>query len=235
MTRPTTTDEVSDLFGLPLDEFTSARDALAARLKKNGENDEAKRVKALRKPSVAAWVVNQLARNSTAELEQLFRLRAEIEAVSSATELRARTEERRKALTKLVSRARKTLTESGHAASATTVEKVSQTLLAADEGTEEDILSGTLERELVPATANFGAFGSFDAATVTFDEDEAGAPDPRVERLRAEADEAEDIAGRLETEANEAEAVAATARDRAAEARRRAVDARQKLERAEKR
>src|SRR6185503_14162456 len=48
------------LFQLPLTEFTSARNALASRLKKMGQRDEAERVKELPKPSISAWAVNQL-------------------------------------------------------------------------------------------------------------------------------------------------------------------------------
>lgn len=53
-------DEIDALFKLPLGEFTPARNALAARLKKAGQQAEADAVKGLPKPSVAAWVVNQL-------------------------------------------------------------------------------------------------------------------------------------------------------------------------------
>jgi hypothetical protein len=44
-------DDVDALFRLPVAEFTSARNALAARLKKSGRSDEAASVKALAKPS----------------------------------------------------------------------------------------------------------------------------------------------------------------------------------------
>src|SRR5438552_2059905 len=56
-------DDVDALFRLPLAEFTAARNTLAARLKKSGRGDEkaeADRVKALVKPSISAWAVNQL-------------------------------------------------------------------------------------------------------------------------------------------------------------------------------
>jgi hypothetical protein len=53
-------DELDALFKLPLTEFTVARNALATRLKKTGRGDEAQRVKALVKPSISAWAVNQL-------------------------------------------------------------------------------------------------------------------------------------------------------------------------------
>lgn len=48
------------LFTLPLGEFTSARNALAGRLRKAGRPDDAAKVKSLPKPSIAAWVVNRL-------------------------------------------------------------------------------------------------------------------------------------------------------------------------------
>ena len=54
--------EPDDLYGLPLDRFVAERGALAKALRADGRRDEASRVAALRKPSVAAWAVNQLAR-----------------------------------------------------------------------------------------------------------------------------------------------------------------------------
>jgi len=48
--------EVDRLYQLPLDQFTAARNALAKTLK----GDDAKRVKALAKPTVVPWAVNQL-------------------------------------------------------------------------------------------------------------------------------------------------------------------------------
>ena len=56
-------DAADDLYGLPLDAFVPERDALAKRLRAEGRRDEAAEVKALRKPSVAAWAVNQAVRS----------------------------------------------------------------------------------------------------------------------------------------------------------------------------
>jgi hypothetical protein len=53
-------DDVDALFNLPLAEFTSARNALAKRLKQGGRGNEADFVRALVKPSISAWAVNQL-------------------------------------------------------------------------------------------------------------------------------------------------------------------------------
>jgi hypothetical protein len=52
--------DVDALFKLPLEDFTSARNALAARLKKAGEGAQAAETKKLVKPSVSAWAVNQI-------------------------------------------------------------------------------------------------------------------------------------------------------------------------------
>src|SRR5881628_3383475 len=55
-----TPKEIDALFKLPLTEFVGARKALAARLKQNGFVSEAEGVRALAKPSISAWTVNQL-------------------------------------------------------------------------------------------------------------------------------------------------------------------------------
>ena len=60
-----------DLYGLPLEEFTPARDALAKELKAAGRKDEAAEVKSLRKPSVAAWALNRVAREHPDAVESL--------------------------------------------------------------------------------------------------------------------------------------------------------------------
>lgn len=56
------TDPVDELFVGALEDFVARRDALVRQLKKDGDKDMAAEVKALRKPSAAAWAVNQVAR-----------------------------------------------------------------------------------------------------------------------------------------------------------------------------
>src|SRR5882672_4387613 len=68
-------DDVDALFRLPLAEFTSGRNTLAAQLKKAGRGDEkaeADLVKALVKPSISAWAVNQLYWNHREAFERLL-------------------------------------------------------------------------------------------------------------------------------------------------------------------
>src|SRR5881396_1612806 len=53
-------DDLDALYRLPLAEFTAARNTLAGQLKQGGRGNEAEFVKALVKPSISAWAVNQL-------------------------------------------------------------------------------------------------------------------------------------------------------------------------------
>jgi hypothetical protein len=52
--------ELDALYRAPLSEFISRRDALARRLKTDGAADQARRVKALRKPTAVAAAINRL-------------------------------------------------------------------------------------------------------------------------------------------------------------------------------
>src|SRR2546423_638852 len=65
-------EAAESLYGLPLDEFTSARNAAAKELRDRGLRAEADEVKALAKPSVAAWAVNQLTRRRHADLDEFL-------------------------------------------------------------------------------------------------------------------------------------------------------------------
>ena len=57
--------EVERLYGLPLGEFTSARNELAKRLAKEGDRVAAESVRALPKPPVSVWAINEAARSDT--------------------------------------------------------------------------------------------------------------------------------------------------------------------------
>jgi DNA repair exonuclease SbcCD ATPase subunit len=65
-------EDLDALFQLSPPEFVSARNALAAELKKAGRDDVASRVKALPKPSISAWTVNQLYWRHRAAFEKLL-------------------------------------------------------------------------------------------------------------------------------------------------------------------
>src|SRR5919206_1143755 len=72
---PGTTDEViRRMYEAPPDGFVAARAAAVAQAKKAGDKEAAKRLAALRKPTVAAWLVNLLALRRPELIEDLVGL-----------------------------------------------------------------------------------------------------------------------------------------------------------------
>jgi hypothetical protein len=142
-------DEADELYGLPDDEFTSARDVLAKRLRGEKRRDDADAVKALRRPSVAAGAINRAVREHGADdlLAAGEALREAHEALLSgngdAAAVREATASEREAVRDF---ARLAL---GEGASPSTEEKVRATLHAAsvDDDVREALAAGRLERE----------------------------------------------------------------------------------------
>ncbi|MCY7366514.1 MAG: hypothetical protein LH469_14570, partial [Frankiaceae bacterium] len=66
--------DAADLYRLPPEDFTAARDAAAKAAKAGGDADVAKALRALRRPSVPAWLVNGLVAQEPELLEQLLDL-----------------------------------------------------------------------------------------------------------------------------------------------------------------
>lgn len=128
--------DVDGLFQLPLDQFTAARNALAGRLKKSGRVDDAASVRALDKPTLSAWAVNQLYWRYRAEFERLIKtgeqfVKAQGAQLSGGTaNLHAALDARREALSQLAARAADVLRESGHPTSSDTMRRITTTLEA---------------------------------------------------------------------------------------------------------
>ena len=144
---------MEDLYRLPLAEFTAARDALAARLKADGDKAGAAAAKSLRKPSVAAWAANQVVWHAGAEWQRLqqasLALRHAHQHAASGEELRAAGREQREALQECEARASELLYRDGHAVGPGLLQKVGGTLLALSYGAPE-ATPGRLEQELQP-------------------------------------------------------------------------------------
>ena len=69
-----TVDEITtELYAVPLDQFTPTRNAAARELKAAGDANGAREVQALKKPTLAAWFVNQLVRNEPERIKFLAR------------------------------------------------------------------------------------------------------------------------------------------------------------------
>ncbi|MEU7897905.1 hypothetical protein AB0B45_34230 [Nonomuraea sp. NPDC049152] len=78
-------DEIADrLYALPVGDFIAAREAEARAAKQAGQPELARQVAALRKPTVAAWAVNQLSRAHPAELAELLDLGEQLRAAWAA-------------------------------------------------------------------------------------------------------------------------------------------------------
>ena len=65
-------DRIDELYAGPMDEFIAQRDAIVKELKAAKDKDAAAAVKALRKPTAAAWAVNQLAHTATRDVAKLL-------------------------------------------------------------------------------------------------------------------------------------------------------------------
>jgi len=161
-------DDADALYGLPLDAFVAERDALAKRLRADGRRDEADEVKALRKPSVAAWAVNQVVRSQPKPARALWKagdalIGAQDDLLAGradAAKLRTAVEDERAALDALLDAARGLLTGEGHDLGDTTIERVRDTLHAGaiDAEAREEVAAGRAVRER--AHAGLGAFGA---------------------------------------------------------------------------
>ncbi|MCK9794436.1 hypothetical protein M1843_11835 [Isoptericola sp. 4D.3] len=128
------TDAAGELYGLEPAGFVAARDARAAALRADGEEEAAARVKALRKPSTAAWVVNHLARADPEQVEHVVELGAafrEAQDDLDGPRLRELTRQRRQLVAAVAARARALAVEAGARVSEAVVTQVEATLTAA--------------------------------------------------------------------------------------------------------
>ena len=66
--------DADQLYRLPPEQFTAARDTAARQAKADGDADAATALTALRRPSAAAWLVNVLAGQDAELLERLLAL-----------------------------------------------------------------------------------------------------------------------------------------------------------------
>jgi hypothetical protein len=73
-------EELNRLFHGPLEEFTASRNELAKSLRTGGDPDAADWVKGLRKPTRAAWLVNQLSVRKADQVGRLLEVGAELRA-----------------------------------------------------------------------------------------------------------------------------------------------------------
>lgn len=228
-----------DLYALAPEEFTAARDEAAR---------QDKSLKALRKPSVAAWVVNTLVRREPALLEQLVDLGAALREATSARQgdqLRELTEQRHQLVQAVTVQA---IALVGRDIAQAVRTEVSQTLEAAmaDPGSAAAVQSGQLVRAL-----SYAGFGGVDLEGAVADLPKAkpdakpdvkakGDSSKKVQKLEAAAldaqgalDDAVRLAERTTQAFDAAEAESSEAADHVTAAEERAEALRQQVKQTE--
>ncbi len=177
---------LQQLYQIPPERFTAARNALAKELSAVGSKELASRVRAANRPTVAIWVLNKLAREFPEELEKLLEAGDRIRAAQAsavrgnrqgAGELRQASHDLQTRLAALIARAAEAIQGLGRAPSASVLGKIEATLRAAalNPGEGRQLLKeGILDRELQYA----GFPGSAEIAS------EADRPERTAERRR---------------------------------------------------
>ena len=222
------TAEVEALYGLPLSEFTEARAALVRGLRSEGRRDEAAEVAALRKPVLAAWVVNRLARDERREMRRLVDSAAAVRAGRTGADVGFR-----EALDRLTTAARELLVAAGRRPE-DVVQQVASTLRAGAATAPELLAAGTLTRPLESTGFEAMAGATPRQARRAVEPRREQQATPKVDRRRIEAArravaEARDEARRLERAARDAERTAHAARAAAESARSRVAVAEARL------
>jgi hypothetical protein len=163
--QPVIPDDVATIYQGPLDGFIARRTALAKQLR-SSDADAAAAVGKLRKPSVSAWAIDQLAVESPDLLAELLAAgadagraqRAVAEGVGSGEALSVASARVRDALDAAVRAATTVLDSNGHATGEEAARRIRTTLQAAASGSPDEraaLWRGTLDRDLAPA--GFGA------------------------------------------------------------------------------
>ena len=212
--------EVARLYGLPLAEFTPERDALARRLRVEGDKQRAAEVAALKKPVLAAWAVNRLVRTRRKDVDALVAAAAAIRKGKNDADERFR-----ETLERLTKSARDVLAETGREPTDAVVREVATTLRSAAAAEPEALAQGLLTQPV--EASGFAAMAGAVLAPRRSARSEAKAAPPRpdaaeLSRLRKTLSAARDEARGLRREAERAERAAKDAHAKADDADRRA-------------
>lgn len=188
----TLSDIAAELYVLPPDEFTAARNARADEL---SDSALAKQVRAFRKPLLAAQIVNVFAREHSAELGEALELAEELrdaQADLDAAALTKLSRQRRALIRGLAQQATKLAASRGERVTQATSDAVEQTLNAAmfDADAAAAVASGRLVRPLEPSGDPIAAddlvAGSLDAGPAAPRSRPADEVAARRERKKAE-------------------------------------------------
>ena len=133
-TQPDLDEAADELYGLPRDAFVPRRTELAKAARAAGDRETAAAIGELRKPSVAAWLANALARDHPEEVGALEELGASLQDAQARLEgdaLRALSRQRHELVAALVARARRIARDDGVSVGDTAIRELERTVTAA--------------------------------------------------------------------------------------------------------
>lgn len=150
MDLDTATDE---LYAGDAEDFIARRSEMAKQARSGGDRELAAAITALRKPSVAAWLVNLLAHEARQDISALLELGAALrhaQARLSAQELRELSRQRQQVVRALATQAYGIAEDRGHSVSRDALDQVNDTLMAAlaDPEIAEQVRAGHLTTPL---------------------------------------------------------------------------------------
>jgi hypothetical protein len=151
--RSTVVEAATDLYALSPREFTAHRDTLAKAAKASGDKDGAREIAALRKPTVTAWLANQLVRRRHDDVVALLDLGPALRdatATLSGPQLRELSRQRNQVVQALVRQARRLAADAEQPVSEEVARGLEATLNAAlaDEAAATVLLQGRLAAQL---------------------------------------------------------------------------------------
>ncbi len=233
-----------ELYAGDAEDFIARRSELAKQARSGGDRELAAAITALRKPSVAAWLVNLLAHEARQDISALLELGAALrhaQARLSAQELRELSRQRQQVVRALATQAYGIAEDRGHSVSRDALHQVNHTLLAAlaDPEIAEQVRAGHLTTPL--SYSGFGPPGLSSVPDPPTDEAATGEPPATAATQKAgkarqdeharQAEQEREDALRRAREAADAEMISAQAT--LAQARRGVIRSQQEVHKAQ--
>ncbi|MEU4322458.1 hypothetical protein AB0F85_19670 [Nocardia fluminea] len=238
-------DVAGELYTLDPGDFVSTRAERAAQARADGDRDLAKAITALRKPTVAAWTVNLLARHAPREIAALLDLGDALRSAQrqlSGDKLRALGTQRQQVVNAMTKRAAELAAEHDRPASEQVLREVGQTLTAALADPE---VADLVRTGVLPTTVTYDGFGPAGLVAITggkattpkrASKPRSAPKDTEAERraqAQQELDDAESGLAAARADRDAAEAAAAQAKSDLDEVETRIAELRAELEHAE--
>jgi hypothetical protein len=200
--RTSTEERLDELYREHPEEFVAGRNQLAKEMRAEGDREEADRIKKLRRPSVAAWLINRTALSSREPLSEFAAASRGLEEAQTralegdddaVAEWRAAAAREREANAAVVETAAGLARDSGHSVNQRALELVGETLRAAAGNSDlrDRVMRGRVEREQSAPTLGMPAvLSARRRESASAKRQEVALARRELERLRDELDDA---------------------------------------------